>query len=93
MGKRLSLNCFILLLISSMAEIGLAAEDDEKELSASSELTNSKTAKELREGDEDLQTKNINVIPTPNKKRSVKMIIGGDSEGGVAKRVILPVKD
>ncbi len=40
-----------------------------------------------------LPEKNRSAKATKQKKGSVKMIIGGQSEGGVAKQVILPVDD
>jgi hypothetical protein len=93
MGKRPSLICFILLLISGMAEIIIAAENDDSALSASSEMTNGNPIIEQEETVKEMPTKSVTKITGPDKRRSVKMIVGGDSDGGVAKRVILPVKD
>jgi hypothetical protein len=97
MGKRTSLICFILLLISSMAGISIAAENDDDALS-STEL-NSAPVIGQEETDKVVPTKRVTTTLVPTKRvntttaSGIKMIIGGDSKGGVAKQVILPVKD
>jgi hypothetical protein len=93
MDKRQSLICFILLLMSSMTEIVIAAEGNDETLSASSDVTNSSPAIEPEKTDGVEPTKHVNTATTSNKRHSIKMIVGGESEGGVAKRLTLPVKD
>ena len=92
MGKRLSLICFILLLISTMAEIIIAAENDDTALSTSTGL-NSGSVIEQQETEIEIPSKSVTNISEPNNGSSVKMIVGGDSKGGVAKQVTVPVKE
>lgn len=71
------------------------AEDVDKNSSNTIEISDDDTEYVLVEDNElslnDINSTNTNL--STQKKRSIKMIVGGSSEDGLAKRVTLPVNN
>lgn len=86
---RRELFCLILLLMTGMAGELTAAENREDKLM----ITNDDMRLEQENTPEALPGKSVGMIVIKDKRRSIKMIVGGQSTGGLAKQVTLPVGD
>lgn len=75
--------------------VGLASAEDGKNETQSVviEVTDENKVKEIERASETSIEKSHKTNVTQQKNRSIKMIIGGQSEDGQAKQVTLPVKD
>jgi hypothetical protein len=92
MSKQPRLFYLILLMVAGMVGILAAAENSDDVLSITVEVTDEKII-ENGNVSETVPKKNVSTVTTKEKMRSIKMIVGGQSEGGLAKQVTLPVDD
>jgi hypothetical protein len=90
MGKRKHLIFPCLVLMTCMPGTLKAAEKNDDSLTSDKETT-SNTTLEQEESNEEKQ--DVNTVKTQDKTTTIKMIVGGESSDGVAKQVILPVKE
>jgi len=71
----------------------LAAENSDDDLSVTAEVTDDDLVIELGNVPEASPEEVDNTVTTKQKRRFIKMIIGGQSTDGLAKQVTLPVDD
>ena len=93
MSQRPLLFYLILLIVVGMVGVLTAAENSKNDLSDTAEITDDELVIEPGNDPETLPEKIDNTVETKQKKRSIKMIIGGQSTDGLAKQVTLPVDD
>ena len=70
----------------------IAEENDSNEVITDSKIINNDSKTVQDDTNKERPTESI-VNTSEQNNSSIKMIIGGSSEGGVAKQVILPIKD
>jgi len=88
MRKRPCLFSLILLLMmTGMAREPIAAENRNDALA----VTDDDMLQEQESAHEVLPVKTVKTVTKKDKRRSIKMIVGGQSTGGLAKKVTLPV--
>lgn len=88
MKKRPLLFYLILLLLMIGMVRGLtAAENRDNTLT----VTDDDMLQEQESAHEVLPVKTVKTVTKKDKRRSIKMIVGGQSTGGLAKKVTLPV--
>ncbi len=89
MIKRPPLLCLIILLMAGMVGELSADENNDDALA----VTDESLLVEQENVPEVLPKRTVRPVTTKDKRRSIKMIVGGQSEGGLAKQVTLPVSD
>ena len=93
MSQRPLLFYLTLLMVVGMVGVLTAAENSKNDLSDTTEITDDELVIEPGNDPETLPEKIDNTVATKQKKRSIKMIVGGQSTDGLAKQVTLPVDD
>jgi len=91
MGNRPQVFNLILLLMAGMVGALPAAESSNDTLPVSTGITDDELVIEQENAPEILPGKTVNTVTTKAKRHSIRMIIGGQSTGGLAKQVTLPV--
>ncbi len=92
MGKRKHFICLFLILMVCVSGTLKATEKSDDSLTNAIEMTNDTTLVQ-EESSKETRKKEVNTVKTRGKTTSIKMIVGGQSSDGVAKQVILPVKE
>jgi len=91
MNKQSCLHYFILLILLNITGALAAAENNNGTLSVTTEDIDVIEAGTISR--EIVPEKIANTPTTKEKRHSIKMIVGGQSTGGVAKQITLPVDD
>ncbi len=87
--------CLIIIMMGCSLLRSLAAteEDSHEELSVENKISDEKKVIELETKSEKLPDEVSTTVTTGQKRRSVKMIVGGQSTDGLAKQVSIPIDD
>ncbi len=93
MSERPLLFYLVLLVMGGMVGVLTAAENSNDDLSDTAEITDNDLVIEPGNAPEVSPEKIDNRVATKQKKRSIKMIVGGQSTDGLAKQVTLPIDD
>ena len=93
MSKRSLLFYPILLIVGGMISALAAAENSDDYRSVTAEVTDDDMVIEPGNAPEALPEKIDKSATTKQKRRSIKMIVGGQSVDGLAKQVTLPIGD
>ncbi len=93
MNIRLMIFNLVFVIGFDVAVTVALAEDDNNEPASDVEVNNNESKNEIANDTKLIQLKEKKKSVPKQNKRSIKMIVGGQSKDGLAKQVILPVND